>query len=85
MELTEAMNEAINYMEAKFQNETAFAEIPKFWDEFCKEYCNGGEQELYGMYGVYAVAAGFNVEMYTKGDTESPDYISEIWIPVKKK
>ena len=26
-----------------------------------------------------------NIEFYTEGDTNSKDYISEIWIPVKEK
>lgn len=33
----------------------------------------------------YEIAAGFNIEMYTKGDNTSDDYVSEIWIPVKEK
>ena len=45
----------------------------KIWSEWipnCREY------ELDG---------NFNVEMYTDGDTNSADYYSEIWIPVRKK
>ncbi|MCL2003758.1 MAG: AraC family transcriptional regulator [Oscillospiraceae bacterium] len=44
----------------------------KIWSEWlpnCREY------ELDG---------NFNIEMYTCGDTDSPDYYSEIWLPVKK-
>lgn len=33
----------------------------------------------------YELAAGYNAEMYTKGNTQSPDYRSELWIPVKEK
>lgn len=33
----------------------------------------------------YEIAAGYNIELYTMGDTSSQDYISEIWIPVKEK
>lgn len=33
----------------------------------------------------YEMVAGYDVEMYTKGDVTSPDYISEIWIPVRAK
>lgn len=33
----------------------------------------------------YEIAAGFNIELYTEGDTSSQDYISEIWVPVKEK
>jgi AraC family transcriptional regulator len=32
----------------------------------------------------YEIAGDFNVEMYSDGDTNSEDYYSEIWIPVKK-
>ena len=45
----------------------------KIWSEWlpnCKEY------ELDG---------NFNIEMYSDGDTNSADYYSEIWVPVKKK
>lgn len=30
-------------------------------------------------------AAGFNIELYSAGDTASADYCSEIWIPVKRR
>lgn len=33
----------------------------------------------------YEIAAGMNIEWYSKGDGSSFDYESEIWIPVKKK
>lgn len=33
----------------------------------------------------YEFASGFNVEMYTMGDTHSYDYSSEIWIPIREK
>ena len=33
----------------------------------------------------YEIAAGYNVELYTKGDIRSREYHSEIWVPVKKK
>jgi Uncharacterized protein conserved in bacteria len=33
----------------------------------------------------YEIAAGYNIEMYFRGDINASDYISEIWIPVKKK
>lgn len=32
----------------------------------------------------YEVAGGYNIEMYTEGDTKASDYISEIWVPVRK-
>jgi len=35
--------------------------------------------------GVYEVAQYIEIEMYSEGDTASPDYYSEVWIPVKKK
>lgn len=33
----------------------------------------------------YEMVSGYDVEMYTKGDVTSPDYVSEIWIPVRAK
>lgn len=33
----------------------------------------------------YEIAAGYNIEMYSRGDTTAVDYVSEIWIPVKEK
>ena len=31
----------------------------------------------------YEIIAGYNIEVYFKGDIKSVDYISEIWIPVR--
>lgn len=33
----------------------------------------------------YDIAADINIELYTEGDTDAVDYVSEIWIPVKEK
>lgn len=33
----------------------------------------------------YQIVPGYDLEMYTPGDINSPDYISEIWIPVEPK
>lgn len=33
----------------------------------------------------YEIAAGYNIEMYSLGDTKALDYVSEIWIPVREK
>jgi AraC family transcriptional regulator len=33
----------------------------------------------------YDLAEGVNVEIYTEGDMQSPEYESEIWLPVRKK
>lgn len=30
----------------------------------------------------YALADNINIEMYTEGDMDGDDYVSEIWIPV---
>ena len=35
--------------------------------------------------GTCEVAQYVEIEMYSEGDTASPDYYSEVWIPVKKK
>ncbi len=144
--------------ERTFRYDSAFGEIPKFWNEFSQNdmgrYCREiGEDCNIGMYGVcidaemdgedfryliagnynekhvpqelvveeipaliwakfrcvgplpealqavnrrvfeewlpgngqYEIAAGYNIEMYTRGDMSSVDYVSEIWIPVKEK
>ncbi len=33
----------------------------------------------------YELLPGYDIEFYTEGDTNSKDYIGEIWIPVKEK
>ena len=33
----------------------------------------------------FTLGAGYNIEMYTCGDTQSEDYRFEIWLPVKPK
>ena len=33
----------------------------------------------------YEIASSYDFEYYTEGDNSSPDYISEIWIPVNEK
>lgn len=35
--------------------------------------------------GTYEVAQYMEIEMYSDGDATSPEYYSEVWIPVKKK
>ncbi len=35
--------------------------------------------------GVYEVAQYMEIEMYSAGDTASPEYHSEVWIPIRKK
>lgn len=35
--------------------------------------------------GVYEVAQYMEIEMYSEGDTTSPNYYSEVWIPIRKK
>jgi len=35
--------------------------------------------------GTYEIAEYMMIEMYSEGDSASPDYYSEVWIPVKKK
>lgn len=140
-----------------FQYDSAFDNIPKFWEEYCSKYMKQCEEELrescIGMYGIsieeevegkefryliagnykgtkipegltvetipaltfakfrcigpmpesiqavntrifhewlpgnaeYEIAAGYNIELYAKGDIHAADYVSEIWIPVKEK
>jgi len=33
----------------------------------------------------YELTPGYDFEYYTEGDNSSPDYVSEIWVPVKEK
>ncbi len=33
----------------------------------------------------YELATGYDYEYNTEGDTNSPDYVSEIWLPIKEK
>lgn len=33
----------------------------------------------------YDLADGINIEYYSEGDNKSPDYVSEIWLPLKTK
>lgn len=33
----------------------------------------------------FELASSINIEMYTDGNSQSDDYISEIWVPVKRK
>ncbi|BCK01294.1 AraC family transcriptional regulator [Anaerocolumna chitinilytica] len=33
----------------------------------------------------YELVQGYDIENYTEGDASSPDYVSEIWLPVKEK
>ncbi|MDK2808485.1 MAG: AraC family transcriptional regulator [Clostridiales bacterium] len=35
--------------------------------------------------GRYEIAAGYNIELYSMGDTSDTNYESEIWIPVSKR
>ena len=46
-------------------------------------------RQVYGEWlptnGIYEAAGYMEIEMYSEGDTASPDYYSEVWIPVRKK
>ncbi|MPN43257.1 hypothetical protein SDC9_190816 [bioreactor metagenome] len=33
----------------------------------------------------YELADGVNIEMYSEGDVAAADYLSEIWLPVRRK
>ena len=134
----------------QFDNETAFTDIPKFWDEFNATHTGDQCMSMLGvcfdkpgspvfdyMIGAfyqagnavpegfetrtiephqwvrfrcvgalpqslqkvnrqiftewlpnnseYEMADGINIEMYTEGDIHAPDYVSEIWIPIRNK
>ncbi|MEN6316609.1 MAG: AraC family transcriptional regulator [Clostridiaceae bacterium] len=50
--------------------------IQNMWTRIYSEWLPQAEYEL---------ISGYDIELYTDGDTQSKDYVSEIWIPVKKK
>ena len=50
--------------------------IQKMWTRIYSEWLPQAEYEL---------ISDYDIELYTDGDNQSEDYISEIWIPVKKK
>jgi AraC family transcriptional regulator len=33
----------------------------------------------------YDIAEGVNIEVYTEGDMSSPEYVCEIWLPIRRK
>ncbi len=132
----------------QFNEETSFANVPKFWDEYyskgyqdavppmlgicfniseslefeyvigsLKEYCNEKpegfkeiniKEHLWGKFytkgklpeaiqnlykevidwvqeSEYELADNYDFECYTEGDTNSDDYVSGIWLPLKLK
>jgi AraC family transcriptional regulator len=50
--------------------------IQKLWRKIYAEFFPGGE---------YKQCGNLDMEVYPDGDMDSPDYVSEIWIPVEKK
>jgi AraC family transcriptional regulator len=69
-------------------------EIPAYtWAVFtCRGAMPKAIQEMWGrIYSEwlpeadYELIPSYDIELYTEGDTSSDEYISEIWIPVKKK
>ena len=51
--------------------------IQDMWEKIHSEWMQNAE---------YEHAKGtIDFELYTDGDTSSPDYVSEIWLPVRKK
>ena len=64
----------------EFDYETAYQEIPKFWDEICEKYAAN-------VYAGNELCGNANVEWYDciNGEKTDKDYHSAIWIPVKKK
>ena len=49
--------------------------IQDMWDRIYREWLPGAEYEL---------ITDYDIENYLPGDNTSEDYVSEIWIPVKK-
>ena len=52
------------------------AAIQEMWKRIFNEWLPQAEYELLPPY---------DFELYTDGDASSPDYVSEIWLPVKRK
>ena len=50
--------------------------IQEMWNRIYSEWLPQAKYELLPSY---------DFELYTDGDTSSPDYVSEIWLPVRKK
>lgn len=50
--------------------------IQKTWEAIYREWLPGAEYEL---------IPDYEIENYLPGDNTSPDYVSEIWIPVKER
>lgn len=50
--------------------------IQKTWEVIYREWLPGAEYDL---------IPDYDIENYLPGDNTSPDYVSEIWIPVKEK
>jgi AraC family transcriptional regulator len=50
--------------------------IQNMWKKIYSEWLPSSEYDL---------VPGYDVEFYTGPNTQDPDYISEIWIPVTKK
>ncbi len=50
--------------------------IQKLWEEIYGEWAPQADYEL---------LPGYEIELYTEGNTQSADYVSEIWLPVKEK
>ncbi len=51
--------------------------IQSMWKRVYSEWLPASDYEI--------VQQSYDIEMYTEGDPNSADYVSEIWIPVKKK
>jgi len=51
--------------------------IQSMWKKIYSEWLPQAKYEL--------VQSPYEFEYYTEGDSQSPDYVSEIWIPVKEK
>ncbi|MNJ74503.1 Bacterial transcription activator, effector binding domain [compost metagenome] len=50
--------------------------IQDTWDRIYREWLPQADYEL---------ISDYDIEFYTEGDTQSEEYVSEIWLPVRKK
>ena len=53
------------------------AAIQEMWKRIYSEWLPQAKYEI--------ISTTIDFELYTDGDTSSPDYVSEIWLPIKKK
>ena len=70
-----------------FTSENSTEEIPKFWSEY---FGDGSHETVCGMLGICeqekvgSKEFRYDIELYADGNNQSEEYVSEIWLPVKR-